>query len=129
MGDEGEDLLASQDLKDSALITSSAILSSPPSGGEVNTIPPDGKVVVMFKNTGNAPPMKQKVFKLSASSPWKNVQNFLRKQLKLKDTDPLLLFVNSAFQPSPDEAVSELYKCFQNSGKLIVNYCTTAAWG
>lgn len=47
-------------------------------------------VVVMFKNTGNAPPMKQKVFKLSATSPWKTVQTFLRKQLKFKDSESLV---------------------------------------
>jgi len=110
--------------------TSTQDLKSPtPTPSESSVIPSDGKVTIMFKNTGNAPPLKQKIFKLTATHPWKTVQNFLRKQLKFKDSDTLLLFVNSTFQPSPDEMVSDLYKCFQNNGKLIVNYCTTAAWG
>ena len=39
------------------------------------------------------------------------------------------LFVNCTFQPSPDETVADLFKCFQSDGKLVVNYATTAAWG
>jgi len=54
---------------------------------------------------------------------------FLRKQLQYKPEEPLFIFINSAFQPSPDESVGEIYKCFQNDGKLIVNYSTTQAWG
>eukprot|EP00026_Physarum_polycephalum_P021533 Phypoly_transcript_24839.p1 GENE.Phypoly_transcript_24839~~Phypoly_transcript_24839.p1 ORF type:complete len:124 (+),score=18.55 Phypoly_transcript_24839:116-487(+) len=104
--------------------------NAPPTPTEpVPVINAEGKVIVMFKHTGNAPPMKQKVFGVNAASPWRVVQAFLRKLLKYKESDPLFLFVNSTFQPSPDEIVADLAKCFHNNGKLIVNYCTTAAWG
>ncbi|CAG8738246.1 771_t:CDS:2 [Cetraspora pellucida] len=39
------------------------------------------------------------------------------------------LYVNSAFSPAPDEIVSNLHKCFNTDGHLIINYCTSAAWG
>jgi len=89
----------------------------------------DGKVVILLKSTGNAPPLKIKKFQLKASSPFSNVVEFLRKQLKLTAADDLFLFINCTFQPSPDEQVADLFKCFHNNGKLVVNYCTTAAWG
>eukprot|EP01102_Stenamoeba_stenopodia_P010898 TRINITY_DN3321_c0_g1_i2.p1 TRINITY_DN3321_c0_g1~~TRINITY_DN3321_c0_g1_i2.p1 ORF type:complete len:124 (+),score=28.43 TRINITY_DN3321_c0_g1_i2:230-601(+) len=89
----------------------------------------DGKVVILLKSTGNAPPLKIKKFQLKASSPFSNVIEFLRKQLKLTAADDLFLFINCTFQPSPDEQISDLFKCFHNNGKLVVNYCMTAAWG
>jgi ubiquitin-like protein ATG12 len=88
-----------------------------------------GKVVIFFKHTGNAPELRQKKFKLMATASFQSVIDFLRKQLKCKPTDPLFLFVNASFQPSPDEIVADLFKCFHINGKLIVNYATTPAWG
>eukprot|EP01112_Ceratiomyxa_fruticulosa_P010178 TRINITY_DN2683_c0_g1_i1.p3 TRINITY_DN2683_c0_g1~~TRINITY_DN2683_c0_g1_i1.p3 ORF type:complete len:121 (-),score=22.52 TRINITY_DN2683_c0_g1_i1:40-402(-) len=98
-------------------------------GGTIEEMMKDGKVIILFKNTGNAPPLKQKKFKLQASASFSTVIDFLRKMLRYKPTDSLFLFVNCTFQPSPDEIISELFKCFHNNGKLVINYCTTAAWG
>jgi ubiquitin-like protein ATG12 len=85
-------------------------------------------VVIFFKHTGNAPELKQKKFKLTATTPFQTVIDFLRKQLKFTATEPLVcdhiyaeyrpcdtdraqyLFVNASFQPSPDEIVSDLFK-------------------
>lgn len=44
-------------------------------------------------------------------------------------THTQFLFINATFQPSPDEVIADLFKCFQSDGKLVVNYATTAAWG
>ncbi|KAF7722258.1 hypothetical protein EC973_003509 [Apophysomyces ossiformis] len=60
---------------------------------------------------------------------FQTVIQFLRKELKGQASDPLFLYVNSAFSPSPDETVANLHKCFSTDGHLIINYCTTAAWG
>ncbi|KAG2209955.1 hypothetical protein INT47_003390 [Mucor saturninus] len=87
------------------------------------------KVVVVFQAIGNAPILKQKVYKLTASYKFQTVIQFLRKELRYQGADPLFLYINSAFAPSPDETVSNLYKCFNTDGHLIINYCTTAAWG
>jgi len=89
----------------------------------------DGKVVILFKSAGDAPPLKIKKFKLQAKANFQTVSDFLRKQLRFKPTDPLFLFINCAFQPNPEEIVSDLFKCFQSDGKLVVNYCSTMAWG
>jgi len=89
----------------------------------------DGKVIILFKSTGNAPALKQTKFKLGIENSASVVISFLRKQLKLAAADPLFIFVNSTFQPSPDDVVSELFKCFHQNGKLVINYATTQAWG
>jgi len=87
------------------------------------------KVVIMFKAVGSAPPLKIKKFKLASSASVQNVLDFLRKQLKYKPEESLYIFVNSSFMPNPEEIVGTLYKCFQNNGKLVINYSGTQAWG
>ncbi|KAF0504901.1 autophagy protein 12 [Gigaspora margarita] len=87
------------------------------------------KVVVRFRAIGNAPILKQPFFKITASNKFQVVIQFLRNQLNYKASDPLFLYVNSAFSPAPDEIVSNLHKCFSTDGHLIINYCTSAAWG
>ncbi|KAF9156287.1 hypothetical protein BG015_006331 [Linnemannia schmuckeri] len=87
------------------------------------------KVIVRFRAIGNAPIMKQNVFKITGSSKFMSVMQFLRKELNYQHSEPLFLYVNSAFSPAPDEIVNNLYKCFNTDAKLIVNYCTSPAWG
>ncbi|CAH7671107.1 ubiquitin-like autophagy protein Apg12-domain-containing protein [Phakopsora pachyrhizi] len=87
------------------------------------------KVVVRFKATGSAPIMKQNFFKITASNRFQTVIAFLRKELALKSNEPVFLYINSSFSPSPDDTVSNLFKCFSTDGHLIVNYSSTAAWG
>jgi ubiquitin-like protein ATG12 len=91
----------------------------------------DGKIVVLFRNTGSAPQLKQKKFKLSTQVRFGYVVDFLRKQLRFKPDDALFLFVSGTFQPHPDETVEDLFRCFRDAvgGKLVVNYCTEQAWG
>ncbi|KAJ1505456.1 Ubiquitin-like protein [Coelomomyces lativittatus] len=54
---------------------------------------------------------------------------FLRRELRLKKDGSLFLYINQAFAPNPDEKLGNLYDCFGSDGHLIVNYCTTPAWG
>eukprot|EP01097_Dermamoeba_algensis_P006314 TRINITY_DN3952_c0_g1_i1.p1 TRINITY_DN3952_c0_g1~~TRINITY_DN3952_c0_g1_i1.p1 ORF type:complete len:106 (-),score=14.06 TRINITY_DN3952_c0_g1_i1:122-439(-) len=89
----------------------------------------DGKVVLLFQNTGSAPPIKPTKFKLSISANFQNVVDFLRKQLQYSQNDPFFIFINSTFQPNPEETVANLFKCFHVNGILIINYCLTPAWG
>ena len=67
-------------------------------------------MIILFKNAGGAPQLVQRKFKLTASSAFVRVAEFLREQLHLKAADPLFLFVNSYFQPSPVTTVGDLYK-------------------
>ncbi|KAF8650708.1 hypothetical protein AX16_005081 [Volvariella volvacea WC 439] len=87
------------------------------------------KHIVRFKAVGNAPIMKSNFFKISSSSRFQVVIQFLRKELGWKSGDPLFTYINLAFSPAPDDSVGNLFKCFSTDGHLIVNYSTTAAWG
>ncbi|EJD07802.1 APG12-domain-containing protein [Fomitiporia mediterranea MF3/22] len=80
------------------------------------------KVVVRFKAVGNAPIMKQNFYKITASNRFQTVIQFLRKELGWKSGDALFTYINLAFSPAPDDTVSNLFKCFQTDGHLIVNY-------
>ncbi|GAA5971605.1 hypothetical protein JCM8115_001027 [Rhodotorula mucilaginosa] len=87
------------------------------------------KVVVRFKATGNAPIMKQNFYKITASNQFRTVTAFLRKELGWKPSDPLFVYINSAFAPALDDTVANLYKSFGTENHLLVNYSSTQAWG
>ncbi|EFA79703.1 autophagy protein 12 [Heterostelium album PN500] len=86
-------------------------------------------VIIYFKNAGSAPALKQKKFKLQSTINFQAVIDNLRKQLKMKPNEPLFLFVNQVFQPSPDECLGELFKCFSYNDQLVINYSNAPAWG
>eukprot|EP00939_MAST-03C_sp_MAST-3C-sp1_P000048 g48.t1 len=86
-------------------------------------------VKLHFKAVGGARIMKRRKFKMKPDKEWSVVSTFLRKQLKLKDTDPLFTYINSAFCPSPDQLVGNLFENFRINDELIVNYSITNAWG
>jgi len=75
-------------------------------------------VTVRFSALPSAPQLgKQRMFKISASQPFETVVNFLRRKLGLKETETVLLYINSVFSPGLDEGVGNLWrvsKCFDN---------------
>ncbi|EOR01485.1 Ubiquitin-like protein ATG12 [Wallemia ichthyophaga EXF-994] len=88
------------------------------------------KVVVRFKAIGAAPIMKQNFYKISDSNKFSTVIQFLRKECGLSNSNcPVFCYVNSAFAPSPDDSIGNLYKCYGTDGHVIVNYSTSVAWG
>jgi ubiquitin-like protein ATG12 len=88
------------------------------------------KVVVLFTPAGgNTPQLKQRKFKLSKGTVFASVSSFLRKQLKLGSGDDLFLFIDGIFQPAPDQTIASLSDCFASGSQLVINYCTTPAWG
>lgn len=96
---------------------------------EISKKKDSSKVVVRFKAVGNAPIMKQNLYKITSSNRFQTVIQFLRKELGWKAGDTLFTYINLAFAPAPDDVVLNLYKSFATEGHLIVNYSTTAAWG
>lgn len=70
------------------------------------------KVVIQFKASGNAPVLRQNKVKISSTQCFKMINSFLRKQLNLKPSESIFLYVNSRFTPTPDESISNLYKVF-----------------
>ncbi|TIC02138.1 hypothetical protein E3Q17_01498 [Wallemia mellicola] len=88
------------------------------------------KVVVRFKAIGAAPIMKQNYYKISESNKFYTVIQFLRKECGLSNSNcPIFCYINSAFAPTPDDTIGNLYKCYGTEGHLIVNYSTSVAWG
>ncbi|KAJ3306154.1 hypothetical protein HDV03_000388 [Kappamyces sp. JEL0829] len=88
------------------------------------------KVIIRLKAIGNAPILKQSVFKLSSTNAFAKIIAFIRKELGLDQGDSLFCYVNSSVMPTPDELLGDLDRIFglENSG-LIVNYSTSPAWG
>ncbi|KAJ1977128.1 Ubiquitin-like protein [Dimargaris verticillata] len=111
---------------------------SPPTS-QLGAKPPPAKVIIRFKAVGNAPILKRNFFKINSALKFQAIIMFLRKELSYKPSDPLgfidaitmtqFVYISSAFSPAPDETIENLYRCFETEGQLIVNYCTTAAWG
>ena len=89
----------------------------------------DGMVVVSFRHTGSAPVLRQQKFKVRADQRFALVGDLLRQQLGLAPAELLFLYCNSAFAPPPDELVRDVAQCFAVEGVLVLNYCTTPAWG
>ncbi|KIM43542.1 hypothetical protein M413DRAFT_68690, partial [Hebeloma cylindrosporum] len=79
-------------------------------------------VVVRFKGVGNAPIMRQNMYKITATNRFQAVIQFLRKELGWQGGEPLFLYINSTFSPAPDDTVQNLFKSFATDGYLIVNY-------
>jgi ubiquitin-like protein ATG12 len=75
--------------------------------------PPSHKITVRFHAIGDAPPLKQKVAKVSASNTFATIVKFLRKRLYLEgggEADGLFCYVNSVFAPGLDEGVGNLWR-------------------
>ncbi|KAI0129647.1 ubiquitin-like autophagy protein Apg12 [Xylariales sp. AK1849] len=88
------------------------------------------KVKVRFKAVGSAPQLRREVRQISATQKFEAVVSHLRKALKVKSSDGLFLYVNSAFAPALDEIVGNLHRCFKDSSdQLIVVYAMTPAFG
>ncbi|KAH7405028.1 hypothetical protein KP509_15G054000 [Ceratopteris richardii] len=84
------------------------------------------KVVILLRATGDVPILKQNKFKIDATEKFVKVIDFLRRQLH---RDTIFVYINSAFSPSPDETVADLFENFGIDGKLVVNYASNMAWG
>ena len=102
---------------------------APPPAMPAAAVRDDGMVVVSFRHTGSAPVLRQQKFKVRADQRFAVVGDLLRQQLGLAPAESLFLYCNSAFAPPPDELVRDVAQCFAVEGVLVLNYCTTPAWG
>merc|ERR1712232_164327 len=89
------------------------------------------KVKIHFIAVGSAPLMKRSKFQIGADQPFSAVNMFLRKQLKLQESNSLFLYINAAFSPSPDESIQDLQQSFfsKPAGELKIHYSLQEAWG
>ncbi|KAK4232517.1 ubiquitin-related domain-containing protein [Podospora fimiseda] len=91
---------------------------------------PQEKVVVRFRPVGAAPTIPKLLFKVASAYKFDFVVAYLRKKLKVKETDSVFLYVNSTFAPALDEVVGNLWRCFKDSqDHLNVSYSITPAFG
>lgn len=80
---------------------------------EVGTTFAQDKVIVRFKPVGgSAPPLpaRHERSKVSATSRFETVVAYLRRTLKVAESDSLFLYVNSTFAPALDEVVGNLWR-------------------
>ena len=68
------------------------------------------RVVVRFRSVGSTPQIRRDVVKVGAAQKFENCVGYVRKQLKVKDSESVFLYVNSAFAPALDEVVGNLHR-------------------
>ncbi|KAK4147579.1 uncharacterized protein C8A04DRAFT_24838 [Dichotomopilus funicola] len=92
---------------------------------------PQEKVVVRFKPVGgSAPPIKRDLVKVASAHKFESVVAYLRRTLRVAETDSVFLYVNNTFAPALDEVVGNLWRCFKDSSDhLNVSYSITPAFG
>lgn len=88
-------------------------------------MPVPDKIVVKLTSIGNAPMLKQSLFKVSTANQWSHIVLFIQKQLGTTD---LFVYVNSSFCPRLDEPIVNLLD-FCTDGTLVVQYSLSSAWG
>lgn len=94
---------------------------------EVGTTFAQEKVIVRFKPVGgSAPPLpaRRERSTISATSRFEAVVAYLRRTLKVAESDSLFLYVNSTFAPALDEVVGNLWRV-----SLIPIPCLLGAFG
>jgi ubiquitin-like protein ATG12 len=71
---------------------------------------PQEKIVVRFKPVGSAPPIRRDLVKVASVHKFESVVAYLRKTLKVGETESVFLYVNSTFAPALDEVVGNLWR-------------------
>eukprot|EP00658_Telonema_sp_P-2_P028522 TRINITY_DN21842_c0_g1_i2.p2 TRINITY_DN21842_c0_g1~~TRINITY_DN21842_c0_g1_i2.p2 ORF type:complete len:119 (-),score=29.27 TRINITY_DN21842_c0_g1_i2:390-746(-) len=89
-----------------------------------------GKVIISLNAVGDAPILRQKVFKTGEHKTFATVLAHLCKQLQLDPAkDSVYVFCNKSFIPNPDHIVGDLARSYHSDGRLHLYYATNAAWG
>lgn len=71
---------------------------------------PQEKIVVRFKPVGSAPPIRRELLKVGSVHKFESVVAYLRKTLKVSDTESVFLYINNTFAPALDEVVGNLWR-------------------
>lgn len=89
------------------------------------------KCQLKFRPIGGATPsLKQYVYKIAETQQFGVVVKFLRKQLKIKNSQSSQIFCYiSSFAPGLDETVGSLYNRYAIRGELTISYCLNQAFG
>ncbi|RKU44884.1 Ubiquitin-like protein [Coniochaeta pulveracea] len=90
------------------------------------------KIIIRFKPIGSAAALgpKKERARVTASQKFEFVVSYLRKSLKVAETDSVFLYINNTFAPALDEVVGNLWRCFKDAkDELNVSYSMTPAFG
>ncbi|KAK3316228.1 ubiquitin-like autophagy protein Apg12-domain-containing protein [Apodospora peruviana] len=91
---------------------------------------PQEKIVVRFRSVGAVPTLRRELVKVVSAHKFEAVVTYLRKALKVQETESVFLYINSTFAPALDEVVGNLWRCFKDSNnQLNVSYSMTPAFG
>jgi ubiquitin-like protein ATG12 len=69
----------------------------------------DKKVTVRLQPIGSAPHLTQRIFKLSTNQRFETIVQFLRRKLRVKESESVFCYVGSVFSPALDEGVGNLW--------------------
>ena len=129
-GEANADTSNSQELtSSSAVAESDASESNVPGSSSENPSAKPVQVKLHFLAVGGAPILKKSKFQVRDTMTIGEVLIFLRKTLKVRETDPLFLYVNSAFAPGLDQELRSLHDCFSVNDELALQYAITSSYG
>ena len=87
------------------------------------------QVIVVFKNVGGAPILKQSKFRVSTNKKIAHLLGLVRKAASFEPGQSIFIYINQSFAPSPDQTIQNLYDCYACDNKLVLHYSITVAWG
>eukprot|EP00929_Paragymnodinium_shiwhaense_P010536 TRINITY_DN115274_c0_g1_i1.p2 TRINITY_DN115274_c0_g1~~TRINITY_DN115274_c0_g1_i1.p2 ORF type:complete len:109 (-),score=28.24 TRINITY_DN115274_c0_g1_i1:335-661(-) len=85
-----------------------------------------GKVEVLLKAIGSTPALKQPRLTIDASKRLADLTTYLKNALKTED---LYVYCADAFEPSNDDYIGDLFRCFAVGSRLSLSYSSTPAFG
>lgn len=111
--------------------TAAAATTSPTATAAPSEPVGERKIDIFFKNTGNAPVIRDNKtkWKVKPSTKLSEISNLLVKILKLDTSQSIFIYVNQSFAPSLDQTIQNLYDCYECDKRLVLYYATTQAWG
>ncbi|BFZ17259.1 hypothetical protein BsWGS_20298 [Bradybaena similaris] len=89
----------------------------------------NSKVDILLKPAGDAPIMRKKKWTVERSRKIAWVAEFIKRYIKVEQSESLFLYVNQSFAPCPDTEIGSIFDCFGSDGKLVLHYSRTPAWG
>lgn len=87
------------------------------------------QVKLHFLAVGGAPILKRNKFQVRDTMTVGELLVYLRKTLKIREADPLFVYVNSSFAPGLDQELKSLHDCFSVNDELVLQYAITSSYG
>jgi ubiquitin-like protein ATG12 len=101
------------------------------SSDEIVSAQAASKVKILFVPVGgDALALSNSKFALNGSRLMIDAEKLLRSRLpKSESNRSFYFFCCSSFSPTPDQTIQDLYDCFGESGRLVLQYAVKPAWG